>query len=164
MTQSKYLYLMRHGEAQPQSRVGDFERALTSFGKRQIISQTEQFKTQVGIRPDGAFCSTAKRARETAEELQKLFKGIPFFYRETLYLAPTRRLMELIHDTDDLFQRILIIGHNPGLEQLAGLLDSKGAFVPISPADCVVIRLDVDSWKAVKAASGKIEKIFLGRI
>ena len=160
----KYLYLMRHAEAESLARSVDFERALSPRGKKQVEAQVAQFKTPKGIRPDGVFCSTARRARETAEGLQKLFTGIPFFYRETLYLAPTRRLVELIKETDEIFQRILIIGHNPGLEQLMGLLDEKGAVIPMGTADCAAMRLDIKTWENLKPGVGKIEKIFLGRI
>ena len=160
----KYLYLMRHGEAEPQACVMDFGRALTSRGKKQVSAQVAQFKKNTGIRPDVVFSSTAKRTRETAEGLQKLFLGVPFFYRETLYLAPTRRLMDLIKSVDEIFQRILIIGHNPGLEQLVSLLDEKGSQIPMGTADCVEMSLNIKTWDEIKPGVGKVEKIFLGRI
>ena len=72
--------------------------------------------------------------------------------------------MELIKETDEIFQRILIIGHNPGLEQLMGLLDEKGAVIPMGTADCAAMRLDIKTWENLKPGVGKIEKIFLGRI
>ena len=162
--QSRYLYLMRHGDAEYKARVTDFQRALSPFGKKQIKMQVEQFKTEEGIRPDCIFCSTARRTRETAEEFKKLFKGVPVFYRETLYLAPPHRLLELIRETDDLFARILIIGHNPGLEQLAGMLNEKAICIPFKTADCVVIRMNVSTWAGVKPKVGKIEKIFLSTV
>ena len=164
MEQRRYLYLMRHGDAERKARVTDFQRALTSFGKKQVKMQAEQFKTPMGIRPDCIFCSTAKRARETAEGLKELFKGVPFFYRETLYLAPTHRLIDLVRETDDLFERILIIGHNPGLEQLASLLNEEPVCIPLRTADCIVLRMNVKTWADVAAGAGKIEKIFLSAI
>ena len=162
--QSKYLYLMRHGDAECEARVIDFQRALTSFGKKQVRMQAEQFKEPEGIRPDCILCSTARRAKETAEGLRNLFKGVPVFYRETLYLAPTHRLLNLIRETDDLFARILIIGHNPGLEQLASMLNEEMVRIPLKPADCVSVRMNVKTWAEVAAETGKIEKIFLSAI
>ena len=158
MAQGKYLYLMRHGEAAPGA--VDFERTLTHRGRKQIAVQAAQFKLSDGIRPDGIFCSTAKRTVETVNGLQKLFKGVPVFYRETLYLAPTHRLLDLIRETDDIFLRLLIIGHNPGMEQLVSLIDQKGMRVPMETADCVEISLGIKSWGEIKPGAGKIEKIF----
>ena len=151
---------MRHGQATGGG-VVDFERPLTSRGRKQIDIQAAQFKLPDGIRPDCVMCSTAKRTIQTAEILQKLFKGVPFFYRDTLYLAPVRRLTDLIQNMDDVFSRILIIGHNPGLEQLVGLLDEKGTRLSLGTADCVAIRLNVKSWADIRAGVGEIEKIFL---
>ena len=161
MKQKRYLYLMRHGQAED-GIVRDFERALTSLGQRQVLAQRAQFKKPIGIRPDIILCSTAKRTKETAQILENLFKGVPVFYRETLYLAPAHRLIDLIRETDDLFLRILIIGHNPGLEQTVGLLSNNAALVPLKPADCVVMKMDVGAWAEIKAGAGQIEKIFLG--
>ena len=160
MAETRYLYLMRHGEAG--ACATDFDRPLTRGGKKQVKTETAQFKLPDGIRPDVIFCSTAKRTRQTAEELESLFRGIPVFYRETLYLAPPYRLLDLVRQTDEMFHRILVIGHNPGLEQLAGLLSKEMAYVSLKPADCVVINLEIESWKGLKPGVGKIEKIFRG--
>ena len=163
MDQKKILYLMRHGEA-ARGGVTDFERALSPRGRGQIEAQIEQFKKVNGIRPDAVFCSTAKRTKETAQILQRLFKGVPVFYRETLYLAPTGRLLDLVQGIDEVFARVLIIGHNPGLEQMVSLLDKKGALIPMGTADCVEMRLNIKKWCEVKAGTGEIKKIFLGFI
>ena len=160
MGKKRYLYLMRHGQAE--SGGVDFDRALSACGKKQIKAQVAQFKKPIGIRPDGIFCSTARRTKETAESLAKLFKGVPVFYRETLYLAPTSRLLDLVREVDDVFSRILIIGHNPGLEQLVSLLDKNGACIPMKPADCITLCLNSEKWSDVQAGVGEIQKIYFG--
>jgi len=159
----RHIYLMRHGSAGFGVK-SDFDRKLTAVGQAEVRHQVDRFQQPDGIRPDCIFCSTATRTRQTAAILSHLFQGIPVYFRETLYLAPTYRIMDLVRAIDDIFYRPLIIGHNPGLEQMADLLNHKPAHITLFPADCVSLSLSVPTWASVRPGSGQIQQIFSGKI
>jgi len=116
---------MRHGLACQRGVTDDFQKPLSALGQKEVQAQTDRFRQPDGIRPDCIFCSTAVRARQTVELLSELFIGTPIFFRESLYLAPAFRVLDLIRETDSLFHRIMVVGHNPGLEQLIPLLSAS---------------------------------------
>ena len=158
MNANRYVYVMRHSFAQG-GRV-DFDRPLSRQGKQAVLRQIKQFEKVDGIRPDCLLCSTAKRARQTAEMLSKLFVGTPVFYHESLYLAPQERVIWQLHQTDNLFKRILIIGHNPGLERFISLLDCLHNNQTLNPADCVALKALISDWQQLKTGMGAVQKIF----
>jgi len=155
---NRYVYVMRHALAQ--SGAVDINRPLSQKGKKAVFNQIEKFEKVDGIRPDCLLCSSARRARQTAEILLNFFVGIPVFYYESLYLASRERVMELIHRTDNLFKRILIIGHNPGLEQFISLLDCLHQIQNLNPADCIALKVLISDWQQLKTGTGQIQKIF----
>ena len=154
------LYLMRHGRAKPGRGTDDFKRPLSVAGIQTVQWQRERFKEPSGIRPDCILCSTAKRARETAGILKDLFIGTPVFCREALYLAPAFRILDVLNNMDEVFRRILIIGHHPGLEQTIGVLTQPENKQNLAPGDCAVLRLNTPNWRSLEPGCGVIEKIF----
>ena len=154
------LYLMRHGAVSLDSNTTDFRISLSQKGIQDVLFQRERFKKSDGIRPDGIFCSTATRARETVDLLEDLFVGTPVFYRDTLYLAPAFRMMDLLRQTDAIFKRILIIAHTPGLEQLTSVLTSDDTRLHFHPADCVSLGIHLDDWSKLNTGCADIEKKF----
>lgn len=154
------LYLMRHGAVSLDSDVSDFRMSLSQKGIRDVLLQRERFKKADGIRPDCIFCSTATRARETVDLLDDLFVGAPVFFRDTLYLAPAFRMMDLLRQTDPIFRRIMLIGHTPGLEQLTAVLTADDVRLRFHPADCLALRVNLDSWEKLNTACAEIEKSF----
>ena len=156
----RYLYLMRHGLALKKSLTDDFQKPLAALGRKNVRAQMEKFRQPNGIRPDCIFCSTSVRTRQTAELLSELFVGTPVFYREALYLAPAFRVLELIHETDSLFRRIMIVGHNPGLEQLIPILTTPEICPTLRPADCAGLQTDVPDWTRLKTGSATLARFF----
>lgn len=158
MTQ-RCLYLMRHGKARAGRMTDDFKRPLSPRGKQDVLSQLNRFRQPDGVRPDGIFCSTAVRACQTADLLKELFVGTPVFFKDSLYLAPTFRLMEVIRQIDPIFQRIMIIGHNPGLEQLIPILTEPDRRTELHPADCVVLTTEVLAWSQLTTGKAQFEQL-----
>ena len=155
----KHLYLMRHGYSK-KTDVSDFLKPLSVKGNKEVLVQAEQFKLPTGIRPDCIYCSTSVRTKQTADLLKTVFTGVPVFYRESLYLAPSYRIMDVIKETDEIFQRIMVIGHHPGLEQTIGVLADNGNFQLLTPADCAVLSLNISRWTDLKTACGHLEQIY----
>ena len=155
----RYLYLMRHGSAKWKGILSDFDRPLSRVGISEVCRQRQRFRQPDGIRPDCILCSTSLRTRQTAEHLRKLFIGTPLFLKETLYLATAFRLMEVLRETDPIFRRVLLVGHQPGLTQLTGLLTAPENTMDFRPADCVAIKIKTD-WCDLGTGCGELQKIW----
>lgn len=159
-TQNRFLYLMRPGTAARRGAKYDFSAPLSRRGVREVMHQIRQFRAVGGIRPDCIFCSTAARSRQTAELLMNLFVGTPILFWDSLYLAPSFRILDVLKDTDEIFRRLMIIGHHPGLEQMTAVLTTPEHRRILAPGECVSIALNTTAWSDLKQGDGRIQKIF----
>ncbi len=75
-----------------------------------------------GLNPDIVLASTARRTQETLEALQPWTDPPVIEFDETLYLAPASRILAVLRNVKELARCILLVGHNPGLQELAMLL------------------------------------------
>ncbi|HXQ12381.1 MAG TPA: histidine phosphatase family protein [Caulobacteraceae bacterium] len=118
------LILLRHGKAETTSGGGgDFERGLTDRGKSDsaLIGHT---LARAGIAPDLVLVSTARRAMETWEAARAAFPSAKVAPARELYHATLEVLEEAIEAAGAAVSRLMIVGHNPGLHELALALSS----------------------------------------
>lgn len=116
----KDLLLLRHAKSswEPPGR-SDIDRPLNKRGRRAGVRLASWFKAQK-LRPALVLCSPAKRTRETLELVQDAWGKPPeIHYQERLYLAEADELLAWLHDLSDAIPSVLVIGHNPGLQELA---------------------------------------------
>jgi len=124
------LILLRHGKAESASSSGDdIERSLTDRGRRDSALMGRVL-AEMGLSPDLALVSTAKRAKETWAEASAAFPAARAQSRRSLYLASLPQLELAVAEVRDEAQVVLIVGHNPGLHEFA-LGHMRG---PASPA------------------------------
>lgn len=69
--------------------------------------------------PDLVLCSTALRSRQTCERLAPALAGAPVRYERRIYAASADDLLARVQALPDTVTSVLLIGHNPGLEDLA---------------------------------------------
>ncbi|MEP1145219.1 MAG: histidine phosphatase family protein [Henriciella sp.] len=121
------LILMRHAKTEPWSEgIDDHARALTSVGHDAAIAMAKALKAE-GWSPEKAFVSTARRTRETWAHLSEVFGTADMTLEEDLYLAGERGIADIIADNENA-KTLIIIGHNPGLHDLAlSLLRAAGS-------------------------------------
>jgi len=117
---SQYLYLMRHAKAGPWSPLGnDFSRALNPEGTRhaQLVSNWVQ---ETLPPPDTVLCSPAKRARETLAPLLARWPRLlaTTDYVDSMFGASLHMLLTLAEDAFSYSDRLLMVGHNPAIENL----------------------------------------------
>ncbi|MCB1603011.1 MAG: histidine phosphatase family protein [Gammaproteobacteria bacterium] len=102
------------------------------------------------IQPQIVLCSTAARAQATA---QKVLDQIPQKYEiqflKDLYHAYPDEILNIVSKVSDNYQNIMIVGHNPGLTELANDLMGEYHFPNIPTAGLVTFELDIDSWSAI---------------
>ncbi len=108
------LYLLRHAEAEHTgSDWRDVSRGLTPKGRAQARGVGEVLAPQ---RIELVLCSTATRARQTAELLQL---RAPIRYLDRLYNAGSRQLLAELSGIEDQIRTVLVVGHAPGIPALA---------------------------------------------
>jgi phosphohistidine phosphatase len=118
----RQLLLLRHAKSCPgDPLLADLARKLSARG-RQDASRMRQAMRELGLTPDIVLVSTAARTIETLEKLHPWDETPLIEALESLYLAPAARMLSILRDTPKTARSVLVIGHNPGLHQLALLL------------------------------------------
>lgn len=114
---SQQLYLLRHAEAEAWSPLGnDFSRSLSSAGANhaQMVSN---WAFGALPSPDTILCSPAKRTRQTLAPLLSLWPRLLAYtdYVDSMYGASLNMLQTLAEDAFSYSERLLMVGHNPGM-------------------------------------------------
>ncbi|MEU5112066.1 histidine phosphatase family protein [Streptomyces longwoodensis] len=116
------LVVLRHAKSAWPEGVPDHERPLASRGRRDAPAAGRAL-ADAGCLPDLALCSTALRARTTWELASAQWGGPPpVRYDERLYGADVLALLRVVHETPPEVATLLLVGHNPGLEDLVHAL------------------------------------------
>ena len=123
----KILYVLRHAKAETGSpSQDDHDRHLTDVGIEAAEAMGHYLQKQ-GVRAEKVICSTAIRARETWEQVQgTLGRDTPVELSDRLYLASVNETLQLLAQVDESVQRLMIVGHNPGLHQFSLKLAKSG--------------------------------------
>lgn len=117
------LTLLRHAKSSWDDPVKpDFDRPLNKRG-RAAAERMGAYILQEGLRFDHIWGSPAVRVRETIDGVETgLGAPIAVHYDRRLYMASAANLLGVVHETPDSAHDVLLIGHNPGLEELLLLL------------------------------------------
>ena len=152
----KKIYILRHAKSSwNDSTLSDFERPLNQRGKKDAPLMGLKL-AELGIIPDLILSSAANRAYTTgsiiAEKINYPLGKIE--KREDLYLASARKILKIINFIDNNQNSIMVVGHNPGLTELAN--DLGGLQVSNMPT-CALVALEfaVDDWQAIHWGLGK---------
>lgn len=120
------LFLLRHAKAAPAlPGMGDFDRPLDAAG----IAEARRIGVEMAarhMRPGLILCSSALRTRQTLDELEGFLTpdGAARIYSRALYSADAQGYLGEIRSASP-GGALLVIGHNPSTEELAGLLEAK---------------------------------------
>jgi phosphohistidine phosphatase len=116
------LLLLRHAKTEQDNGEGDHARALTKRGRNDAAKIGHALDIR-GYWPELVLCSTSRRTRETWELLApELAKAPQVEFRKTLYLASARQIAAQIHETAAAIRTLMVLGHNPGMEECARML------------------------------------------
>ena len=141
----KTLLLLRHAKSsRKDSDIDDHERPLNKRGKKDAPKMGRLLRDQ-DLLPDLIVSSSAKRCRKTTEQIiqHSGYRGETRICGE-LYEADASKLREFVSKLDNRLSHVLIIGHNPGLEELLEPL--AGAYTPLSTAALAQLELAIDAW------------------
>ena len=153
----KRLILMRHAKSSwGDAGLSDFERPLNERGLRDAPRMGRHLREQ-RLRPDLVVSSPAERARRTAAlvaESARIHEG-RIRYDERIYEADTARLLEVVSQLEEDAEEVLLVGHNPGVEQLLQLLTDESRRMTTSAV--ALVTLDIEKWSKAREHSGRLE-------
>jgi phosphohistidine phosphatase len=144
----KSVLVLRHAKSSwKHPDLTDHERPLNKRGKRDAPRMGRLLKREHLV-PDIIISSTAMRARATAEVVAKAssYDG-EIVLDKSLYAAGPEAYLGVIHALSDEYVRVLIVGHNPGLEELVELLTGEIHLMPTCSLAHVKFR--VNKWSEI---------------
>ena len=164
----KTLILLRHAKAEAHgAKANDHDRSLTPKGVKAAAVMGAHLAAQ-GLAPDLILSSDAVRARETLDALMTTLKANPTIEIEpSFYPGRPDLILARIRKTDDRFGCVMVIAHNPGLEDLARALvrrpgpgeewDALNRMEAKFPtAAMAVIRFETESWAFIDVGQGDL--------
>jgi phosphohistidine phosphatase len=124
------VYLLRHGKSSwDDPAIADHDRPLAGRGRRASRAIADHLRSK-RITPTLVLCSSAARARETLERIATgLGEQTEVRIEADLYGASAGDLLERLHEVESGAESVMLIGHNPALQELALGLASGGAGV-----------------------------------
>jgi phosphohistidine phosphatase len=162
MDRMKRVYLLRHAKSSwKDGSLADRDRPLAGRGKRAAKAMAGHLEAE-RIRPDLVLCSPARRTRETLERVEGAFGDrVAARLEEALYGASESELVAVLEALPDDVGAVMLIGHNPGLEELALALASEGAGLArmrekYPTAALATIDLPADRWSEIERGSGEL--------
>ncbi len=151
----KELLLLRHAKSDwGDPGLPDHQRPLAARGERDA-PRIGEFLAANAFLPDLVISSPAERAKATAKRVLKAagYTG-DLQYDERIYMADAGSLLRLVRGLPDAANRVLLIGHNPGFEELAASL--CGGAVRMTTAALACIELADTQWATVEPDSGSL--------
>ena len=146
----KTLLLLRHAKSSwKDTALDDHERPLNKRGKKDAPRMGRLLRDEALI-PDLIIASSARRCRRTAEEVIRHsgYRGETRLSSE-LYEADGNKLREFISRLDDSATRVMLIAHNPGMEQL---LDSFfEGHTPLPTSAMAQLDVPVNGWGEISS-------------
>jgi phosphohistidine phosphatase len=151
----KTLFVMRHAKSSWENAdLSDFERPLNERGLRAAPFMGALMREK-NFAPDLILSSPARRAKETAETVKRAANfSAAIKFDERIYEASPHALVYLLAETGNEFSRVLLVGHNPGLEGLIKILTGKLEAMPT--AALAEIELNVENWSEISTDCGRL--------
>ncbi|HZP76376.1 MAG TPA: histidine phosphatase family protein [Pseudolabrys sp.] len=166
------LLLLRHAKTERSEPGGrDHERKLDSRG-RSDTPKIGAYMARHGYLPQRALVSSAVRTQETWALLAKAFRPTPAMVSERrLYDAGAQSILKVIKETPDQAATLLVVGHNPGLHELAIILVASGDIEArerlrekMPTCALAVIDFALDGWDKLHVQSGRLERFITPKL
>jgi phosphohistidine phosphatase len=157
------LYLLRHAKSSwDDPSLDDHDRPLSARGWRNAAALAEHVRAE-RIVPALVLCSTARRARETLAAMLAALDGeLVVRVEDELYAASSSSLLARLRTVPDTTGPVLLIGHNPGLEELALLL--AGDQAPERMPTGALVALSTSSpWAALGESRCRVVSVTIPR-
>lgn len=158
------LLLLRHAKSDWSKGVLDADRPLASRG-RDAAPRMGAYLRDEQLFPDLALVSPARRARETWDLVRPALGEVEMRFEPRIYEAPVERLLAVVREVEPAIRTLLMIGHNPGLADMAKRLVGHGdryAFARLAQkyptAGLAVIDFATEDWAGMGLGEGRIDR------
>ncbi len=145
----KTLLLLRHAKSSwADENMADFDRSLNERGQKDA-PRMGKLLAQKGFTPELIITSAAKRAAATAELVAQAagYEG-DIQRHEQLYLAEPGEYVVVARQVNDQVNCLMLVGHNPGIEELVEWLGGEEERMPTAALAC--FQLPIDHWRDLK--------------
>ena len=165
----KRLLLLRHAKAVPgNAKTGDHGRPLAERGRVDAQRMGAEMQHR-GFVPQTVLCSTARRTVETWDGVSPELGSKPQIeFLGELYLAPAEAIIQLLRSRHPRAETVLVIGHNPGMEDCAAVLlgepgqeddaalrERLGEKFPTCAL--AVLDFEIDNWSELRGGTGLLQ-------
>lgn len=160
------LFLLRHAKAESsQPGQTDSTRALIERGRRDA-ARIGAYMASHALRPDRVLVSPARRTQESWKYLSGALKPAPGAATvEKLYDATLHTILAVIKDAPASAHTLLVVGHNPGLHDIALMLIASGDIdarerlrEKLPTSGLIIIDFAFDDWSKLHPQSGRLER------
>ena len=158
------LLLLRHAKSAYPQGVADRDRPLNDRG-RAAAQLMGAYIAREALQPDHAMVSPARRTQETWEIVRADLADTPMETVPSIYEAPAGRILDAIRSAPAEVTSLLVIGHNPGLGDLAQRLAGEGPKDLIRElrekfptAALAVLEFDAEDWAGIAAGGGRLQR------
>ncbi|WP_300536709.1 histidine phosphatase family protein [Sphingosinicella sp.] len=167
----KTIFLLRHAKSSWDDPVErDFDRPLNTRGRRAAETIGRYLREQ-NLAFDSVVASPAVRVIETLDGVESgAGRRLGATFDKRVYMASAPTLLDIVHETDAEAETLLLVGHNPGLEDLIFLLTPAGSGelrrevdIKYPTATLAEMRFDVDRWEDIDEAGGELVRFIRPR-
>jgi phosphohistidine phosphatase len=129
----RQLLLLRHAKSsRDDPKLSDHARPLNARGRQAAAAMREAMR-ELGLTPDIVLVSSARRTMQTLEALEPWEETPLIEPMDSLYLATPTQMLKVLQAIAETARSVLVIGHNPGLHELATMLVGEEAIKPGDP-------------------------------
>jgi len=158
----RIVFLLRHAKSLwSDPTLSDIDRPLAPRGER-AAKTIARYVRRKRIRPALVLCSPSVRTRQTLEAIEpSLGKSCSVELVPALYGASHKELLRLLQTLPDGVASVMLVGHNPGLQELALALASAGADLPrleerLPTGALATLVADCESWAALMPGDAEL--------
>jgi len=165
------LILLRHAKSSwPSSGMRDAARPLSERGEA-AARLMGAYMAHHSLIPDRVVCSPARRTRDTLAGIATQWPAaVDAVFDRRLYEATPQSILSVVRVQDDTARTLLVIGHNPGLQETAELLIAAGDVElrerlreKFPTAALAVIDFAAETWRSVHERSGRLDRYIIPR-
>jgi phosphohistidine phosphatase len=129
--------------------LADHQRPLNKRGKKAAPEMGRRLRKRGGL-PDMIVSSDARRAVDTAVSMAEMLGLSPQAIRQTpeLYHGTPDRILAVVHQLDDQWERVMLVGHNPGFTEMVNRF-TPAPIANIPTAGVVELRFNTRSWRNI---------------
>jgi phosphohistidine phosphatase len=167
----KTIYLLRHAKSSwKDDGIEDIDRPLAKRGKAAARAMRRHL-AESKVKPAQILCSPARRTRDTLAIVQGGFaSAVPVRFEKGIYMAEAQALLRRLKRLGDSIGSVMIVGHNPGLAELAlSLTDGRESeprrdlAAKFPTCALAVIHSEVERWGDLGTGGAKLEAFVRAR-